>query len=52
MGSFKDFEDKVKGKGKQAKGEVEKEQGKGLKGGMTKAKGKAQEKWADIKSEK
>ena len=51
MGSFKNLEDKVKGKGKQVKGEVEQQQGKGIKGGMTKAEGKAQEKWADIKNE-
>jgi len=48
MGRFDDIAQKMKGKPKQAQGELNIQRGKGIKGGMQKLKGKLDEAAADV----
>jgi uncharacterized protein YjbJ (UPF0337 family) len=49
MGDLKDVGQKIKGKAQQVQGELNQERGEGLKGGIQKLKGKANEAMADTK---
>jgi hypothetical protein len=49
MGILKDFNQKVRGEGKKIEGDIEKHQGQGIKGGMSKIEGNLESKVADAK---